>query len=460
MSYTKHNYQKGDELLASQLNEMDDQIALNEQTADILVTVSNTEPQEEKNRIWVKATTGEVQVPTVGDLDEKAEKTALAELSDIVNTKAPAIYDTATGDIASFPDGADDMPIKELVANIEPVKAGSGDPSPTNVRPITGHTGMNVTRTGKNLVDPSTIINNKYVRAGNTSASSPLGAEVDINGWACTDYILVNPSHKYTTCMPKYTGALAAGLVFFEEQTIESAISGIPIANQLSGVLTFTTPGNCNYIRFSWPTSSGTSYPEYPYPMLVEGTDTDYEPYTGTNVPISWETEAGTVYGGTLTLNEDGSADVVVTNELYTFPQGSAWTYYNPGSGQNTFNTYFNIAKGYSRIILDRYQYTTATSIETQADKTAMVYRNNSNVSRLSVRDDDYSSADDFSAAVEGMQVVYTLKEPVTYHLDNIGQLTTLLGTNNIWSDTGEVSVTYPADTKLYIDRKIAEALS
>ena len=31
MSYTKHNYKKGDELLASQLNEMDDQIALNEE---------------------------------------------------------------------------------------------------------------------------------------------------------------------------------------------------------------------------------------------------------------------------------------------------------------------------------------------------------------------------------------------------------------------------------------------
>lgn len=37
MSYTKHNYKKGDELLASQLNEMDDQIALNEENLNITI---------------------------------------------------------------------------------------------------------------------------------------------------------------------------------------------------------------------------------------------------------------------------------------------------------------------------------------------------------------------------------------------------------------------------------------
>lgn len=70
MSYTKHNYQKGDELLASQLNDMDDQIALNEQTADTLVTVSNTQPAAAKNRVWVKATPSEIEIPTMEDHNE------------------------------------------------------------------------------------------------------------------------------------------------------------------------------------------------------------------------------------------------------------------------------------------------------------------------------------------------------------------------------------------------------
>lgn len=78
MSYTKHNYKKGDELLASQLNDMDDQIALNEQTADTLVTVSNTQPAATKNRVWVKATPSEIEIPTMEDHNELSR-----QLSDV-----------------------------------------------------------------------------------------------------------------------------------------------------------------------------------------------------------------------------------------------------------------------------------------------------------------------------------------------------------------------------------------
>ena len=73
-------------------------------------------------------------------------------LSDIVaNKKADVIYNTAAGDIASFNDGADDMKIKSLIVNIEPVQAGSGDPSPDNMRPISGRTGVEVMLTGSTI---------------------------------------------------------------------------------------------------------------------------------------------------------------------------------------------------------------------------------------------------------------------------------------------------------------------
>lgn len=44
-----------------------------------------------------------------------------------------------------------------VTATLEPIQSGSGTPSPTNVRPITGRTSVNVTRTGKNLCPPVTI---------------------------------------------------------------------------------------------------------------------------------------------------------------------------------------------------------------------------------------------------------------------------------------------------------------
>ena len=69
-----------------------------------------------------------------------------------LDTKAPAILPTVSGSIANFSDGADDLPMSELIVSISPVQSGSGDPAPDNIRPISGWTGCNVTRTGKNLV--------------------------------------------------------------------------------------------------------------------------------------------------------------------------------------------------------------------------------------------------------------------------------------------------------------------
>lgn len=46
--------------------------------------------------------------------------------------------------IVSFNDGLKNKPLEECVVNIEPVQSGSGDPSPSNVRPISGWTGANI----------------------------------------------------------------------------------------------------------------------------------------------------------------------------------------------------------------------------------------------------------------------------------------------------------------------------
>lgn len=59
----------------------------------------------------------------------------------VVNVALPEntyfLKSATAGNIITFNDGAD-APLNELVCNIEPVQSGSGDPSPTNVRPISG----------------------------------------------------------------------------------------------------------------------------------------------------------------------------------------------------------------------------------------------------------------------------------------------------------------------------------
>ena len=71
----------------------------------------------------------------------------------IVNVPAPPIPDNAyllnelsglPADIATFTDGSN-LPMPSLKVGIEPIQSGSGDPSPSNVRPISGWTEANLT---------------------------------------------------------------------------------------------------------------------------------------------------------------------------------------------------------------------------------------------------------------------------------------------------------------------------
>ena len=50
--------------------------------------------------------------------------------------------------VASFTDGADGIPVKALTAAIQATQAGSGDPSPDNVRTISGFSAVNITANG------------------------------------------------------------------------------------------------------------------------------------------------------------------------------------------------------------------------------------------------------------------------------------------------------------------------
>lgn len=72
---------------------------------------------------------------------------------------------SASGDIATFVDGSDN-PLKELKISIVTTQSGSGDPSPTNVRPISGWTGATINVSGEDTSDPTTYNINWQSTAG------------------------------------------------------------------------------------------------------------------------------------------------------------------------------------------------------------------------------------------------------------------------------------------------------
>ena len=51
---------------------------------------------------------------------------------------------TLSGSVVSFDDPIGDLSLQECVVDIEPVQSGTGDPSPSNIRPISGWSEVNV----------------------------------------------------------------------------------------------------------------------------------------------------------------------------------------------------------------------------------------------------------------------------------------------------------------------------
>ena len=78
----------------------------------------------------------------------------------------------------------------------------------------------------------------------------------------------------------------------------------------------------------------------------------------------------------------------------------------------------------------------------------------NNGQSRANIHDPTYTDATDFKTAMNGVQLCYELATPQTIQL-TAQQIDLLLGTNNVWSDGGEVTVVYSADIQLYIQKKL-----
>lgn len=265
------------------------------------------------------------------------------------------------------------------VSNIQ-IESGSSFTSYapySNICPISGWTGCNVLRTGKNLLP-----NLKYTQSSTMIA---LGQNQSIS----VKTIYLKPG-TYTLSVS--TNNVSVGLYYRKSVTGNTNYT----MNASGNVGSFTVT-EADYFSFWAYKSDGLSSDDVlSFQLELGSTATDYEPYSGTTLSIDWESEAGTVYGGTLDVT---TGVLTVTDEQIAS--------YN---GETLPSTW----------ISDRDAYASGTTPTT------------------------------------GAQVVYALATPLTYQLDS-HQMETLMGINHIWSDAGDTHVTYRADTKLYIDTAVKQ---
>ena len=170
-------------------------------------------------------------------------------------------YKTVSGPIVSISDALA-APLRSLLVNIDPVQAGSGDPSPDNVRPISGWSAVNV------WVKPT------YDPTANPTATIQLGDTVYGGTLDVTNGVLVVDraitSKKYSE-LTSASGTPPAGYSVLSSGILSSRGDYEKRASTLCNLCSYNDNGsNPNVIRM---TSSGN----YLYLTLPIWLDPDTE---------------------------------------------------------------------------------------------------------------------------------------------------------------------------------------
>ena len=364
-----------------------------------------------------------------------------------INDKADVIISTASGSIAHFEDGAE-ADAKSVIAYIEPVQDLHGYDSPWPAG------------SGKNLLQ-----NN--------------GSSEVINGITFT-------VHDDGTVTANGTASAEADFIIKSGLSLKAGsyvLSGCPTGGSVSTYRIFATnigsdTGSSFAFTFNTTTStsirinikSGTTITNLLFkPMICLSSvqnPTDYEPYSnicpitghtetnvvvspttdaqdGTTYPITFPTEAGTVYGGYVDVTR---GKLVVDRASADMGQLS-WTQY-PQNANVYYTAGLQLKKtGVDNFISEAFTYSNQPAASLPVGK--MRGLSNSKTVYVAL---DVTSVEDFRTAVDGLKIIYELNTPITYQLTP-QQITTLLGINNVWADTGDVEVEYRADTKLYIEQ-------
>lgn len=308
-----------------------------------------------------------------------------------------------------------------------------------NICPISGWEGMTVNACGKNLLNPnysayqtgySYLFMNDIVPEGQTARFTFIDKDtsVDVSGMSIGFQNGVDLKHTAPTT---YNWATRGA-------EIQSNVTNVRNGITCSGIFIYPkTKETFNAIFSRWN-------------IMVElGSEaTPYEPYNGQTIPIDWQTEAGTVYGGHLDVLS-GVLTIINKHKVIT----DADDFGNYGDTGFTFKPN-DMKSGTAQSGLCNL----APTVSRVTNYGVLFGSNNSTIYFAQAKSvwGVTAIADAKQWAINhGLELVYPLATPITIQLTP-HEVRSLLGQNNIFADTGDCSVEYHADTKLYIERLTA----
>ena len=366
-------------------------------------------------------------------------------------------YDnTASGSLVHITDGADNIPVKSLVSQIVAVESGSGEKSPTNPYTISGFDSGVVTRTGKNICSLTDITKPSWYSGGwlGTSLNDNEGITQTrsyMQG-GCGGFVLNLKAGTYTfSCETNPSNVdYSLGVYCSVDGQSQTVVLEPSTPLSVSGnrkYKSFTLENDCEVVfrpttRYDFP--SGTSSVDINYIQIEVGdTVSEFEAYNGNTYTFAF---GQTVYGGYF----DNKGNLVLTHKVVDL--GSL----------NWSDDALHISGNVSDMLSGNY----ASDLSSYSCEQFVAKQRY--VGWVSLVDGDFgingqtirckwspsTTGADFKTLVTGCKFKYPLATPITLPIAS-QDIPTLLGENNIYSDTGDVDVTIRADIGLYIDKRL-----
>ena len=197
---------------------------------------------------------------------------------------------SGSGDIVSFETDSKNVFTKLQVA-LEPIQEGTGDPSPTNVRPITGHDSVEVMIEGKNLFGlhngtftigttrELTVLDGTFLYKVNTSATSAFFLPP-----ATLENAIINKTLKAET----YTFNLETNAL--SDSRVSQLVLNLSDGTTVSNGDSFTLSNDADIVSITTPSAWEYNVGTYTLTIQLElgSTATEYEPYTEQTISQSF----------------------------------------------------------------------------------------------------------------------------------------------------------------------------
>ena len=359
---------------------------------------------------------------------------------------ALAIKENASGSVVNFENGAGGLKMPQVKVVVEPIQAGSGDPSPSNPRAISSYSGCRVWHTDIPVYAWLTMPNTNTT-VSDITIKVEEGLKISITGTASADeditlqleQPIIMPSNAWARFhfMGKTDGGLSVTIGAFTKDLA-------------TGDLNIVSVGATTIDSIQINITSGTTYDVDG--MLFALNSGDDVPTMADVYDEAWSDGGKPVYGGsydmvTGVLTIDWASIVLNGSEDWIGDVG------NNGWRAHIRNMVVPIDNQSTGEMCSHLRWVSAGSIGLNGKMDAFQVTYNG---RLYVCVTGITSTTALQQWLSENNVTVVWKiPPKTYEL-NPQHIRSMLGANGMGVDVGRLEVTYCADTKLYIDAALA----